>query len=156
MVPELDEKLRKQCLHLLYKMCKDLKMLPNSYILQQGSLSVGATRSHGGFAYVSTGDYLGHRVAIKRLRFRAGDLPNRVFKVLEPPPTSYFTKVYFANSGFVKKSLSGSVFLIPMSCLCWEFHFPQILTPSSWSPLGYKMGMRWNTPGPIQSQIVWS
>ena len=85
-------------------MCKECKMLPTSYTLQQGSLCVGALRSYGGFADISTGDYLGRRVAIKRLRFWVRDVPNGVLKVLKFPPTSYFTMIHFANSGFVKKS----------------------------------------------------
>ena len=85
-VPELDEKLRKQCLHLLYKICKDRKMLPASYILQQGSLYASATHIRGGFADVGTGDYLGHRVAIKHLKLWAKDAPDKVFKVLGSSP----------------------------------------------------------------------
>ena len=82
MVPELDEELRKQCLHLLYKMCKDCKTLPTSYIVQKGALSVGDLHYSGGFADVGTGDYMGRRVAIKHLRFCTKDGPDGVFKVL--------------------------------------------------------------------------
>ena len=85
-------------------MCKDSKALPASYTLRQGPLRVGAIRSYGGFADVSTGDYLGHSVAIKRLRLWAEDVPNKVFKVLVPSPTSYLTVVHLTNSGFVGKS----------------------------------------------------
>ena len=143
-------------MHLLYKLCKDCKKLPTSYTLQQGSLSVGAIRSYGGFADVNIGDYLGSRVAIKRLRFWAEDVPNRVFKVLESLPTLHFTVIHFANSGFVRKSSSGSVFPILTSCRCWGFRSPRASTLSSWSPLGCKMGTLWSTPGPTQAQTVCS
>ena len=103
-VPELDEELRKQCLHLLYKMSKDCKLLPTSYTLPQGSLSVGDVHRCGGFADVSTGDYLGRRVAVKCLRFWAKGGPDGVYKVLESSPIWYFTVIHFANSGFVGKS----------------------------------------------------
>ena len=85
-------------------MCKDSKTLPTSYILQQGSLCVVALRSHGGFADVGKGDYLGRCVAVKHLKFWAHDSSDRIFKVLESPPIWYFTVIHFANSGFVGKS----------------------------------------------------
>ena len=102
-VPELDEELRKQCLHLLYKVCKDCKTLPASYTLQEGSLSVGDIHFYGGFADVSIGDYLRRRVAVKCLRFWTKDGPEGVFKVLQSSLIWYFTVIYFANSGFVEK-----------------------------------------------------
>jgi len=82
-LPELDERLRRQCFHLLYKICKACEMLPGSYLLQQGSITVGKIRRCGGFADVSEGVYLGHRVAIKHLRFGTEDTFNKVFKVLK-------------------------------------------------------------------------
>ena len=103
MIPELDEELRKQCLHLLYKMCKDCKILPTSYTLREGSLSVGDIHYYGGFSDVSIGDYLRHRVAVKDLRVWTKDGPDGVFKVLESPSIWYFTGIHFANSCFVGK-----------------------------------------------------
>lgn len=81
-IPELDEKLRKQCLHLLYKICKTCEMLPTTYLLQQDFICVGNIRYYGGFADVSEGEYLGRRVVIKHLRIRTQDLSNKIFKVL--------------------------------------------------------------------------
>ena len=81
-LPELDEKLRKQCLHLLYKICKACEMLPTSYILQQEFTYIGNIHYYGGFADVSKGEYLGRHVAIKHLRIRTQDLSNNIFKVL--------------------------------------------------------------------------
>jgi hypothetical protein len=79
-LPELDGNLRKQCLHLLYKLCKASELLPASYVLQQEPTRVGNIHSYGGFADVSEGEYLGRRVAIKRLRFGTTDA---TFKVPE-------------------------------------------------------------------------
>jgi len=81
-LPELDERLRKQCLHLLSKICKACEMLPASYILQQEPTRVDNIRCYGGFADVSEGEYLGRRVAIKSLRFGTKD---KIFKVLGVP-----------------------------------------------------------------------
>ena len=81
-LPELDEKLRKQCLHLLYKICKTCEMLPATYLLQQDFICVGNVRYCGGFADVSEGEYLGCRVAVKHLRIGTQDLSNKIFKVL--------------------------------------------------------------------------
>ena len=139
-VPELDEELRKQCLHLLYKMCKDCKMLPASYGLQQGSLSVDDICYSGGFADVSAGRYLRRRVAVKRLRFWTKNGPDGFFKVFKFLHIWYFTVIHFEISGFVGRSSSGSASLIPTSCHCWEFHSPWIHTPSAWSPPGCEMG----------------
>ena len=82
-LPELEEKLRKQCLHLLSKICKTCEMLPASYILQQEPMRVDNVRRYGGFADVSEGEYLGRRVAVKYLRFGTKDAFNKIFKVFE-------------------------------------------------------------------------
>lgn len=97
-LPELEEKLRKQCLHLLYKVCKACEMLPASYILQQEFTCVGNVHYYGGFADVNKGEYLGRRVAIKHLRIRTKDLSNRIFKVLKfrPTGTSSFLSSHIA------------------------------------------------------------
>ena len=80
-LPELDEKLRKQCLHLLYKICKACGMLPASYILRQEFIRVGNVQYYGGFADVIEGQYLGRRVAIKHLRIGTKVASDRIFKV---------------------------------------------------------------------------
>ena len=80
-LPELVGNLRKQCLHLLYKVCKACELLPTSYVLWQAFMRVGKVRCCSGFVDVSEGEYLGHRVAIKHLRFRMEDAFNKVFKV---------------------------------------------------------------------------
>ena len=80
-LPELDEKLRKQCLHLLYKICKAREMLPTSYVLQQEFTCISGVHYYGGFADVSEGEYLGCRVAIKHLRIGTKDPSNKIFKV---------------------------------------------------------------------------
>ena len=82
-LPELDEKLRKQYLHLLYKICKTCETLPASYLLRQECISIGSVRYYGGFADVSEGQYLGRRVAIKHLRTGMKDASNTIFKVLK-------------------------------------------------------------------------
>ena len=82
--PELDEKLRRQCLHLLYKICKSREMLPASYLLQQESICVTSNIDYcGGFADVREGEYMGRRVAVKQLRIKTKEVPNMVFKVLK-------------------------------------------------------------------------
>lgn len=80
---ELDGNLRRQCLHLLYKICKTCELLPASYVLRQELMYVGNVRCCGGFADVSEGEYLGRRVAIKHLRFGTEDALNKVFKVFK-------------------------------------------------------------------------
>ena len=80
-LPELVGNLRKQCLHLLYKVCKACELLPTSYVLRQAFMRVGKVRCCSGFADVSEGEYLGRRVAIKHLRFGTEDAFNKVFKV---------------------------------------------------------------------------
>ena len=80
-LPELDEKLRKQCLHLLYKICKAREMLPTSYVLQQEFTCISGVHYYSGFADVSEGEYLGNRVAVKHLRFRTDESFNKIFKV---------------------------------------------------------------------------
>jgi len=79
--PELNGNLRKQCLHLLYKVCKACKLLPSSYVLRKELTCLGDIRSYGGFADVSEGEYLGRRVAIKNLRFGMRDALDNIFKV---------------------------------------------------------------------------
>ena len=82
-LPELNgnSKLRKQCLHLLYKVCKTCELLPTPYLLRQELIRVGNISCSGGFADVSDGEYLGHRVAIKHLKLRENEVSNKVFKV---------------------------------------------------------------------------
>ena len=79
--PYLDGNLQKQCLHLLYKLCKTCELLPASYVLQQELLRIGDVHCYGGFADVGEGEYLGRRVAIKHLRFGTKDAFNKIFKV---------------------------------------------------------------------------
>ena len=81
-LPELDGNLRGQCLHLLYKVCKACELLPTSYVLQQEFINVGNVHCYGGFADVTEGEYLGHRVAIKHLRFGTRDAFSKIYKVL--------------------------------------------------------------------------
>ena len=102
-LPELDEKLRKQCLHLLYKICKAREMLPASYIVQQEFIRANNVHSCGGFADVSEGVYLGRRVAIKHLRTGTKDASKRIFKVLELLPNRYLVVTQFTLSGFAGK-----------------------------------------------------
>jgi len=78
----MDGDLRKQCLHLLYKLCKAAELLPASYVLQQEHIRVGDAHRFGGFADVVEGEYMGCRVAIKHLRFGTKDPFNKIFKVL--------------------------------------------------------------------------
>ena len=82
-LPKLDGnlRLRKQCLHLLYKVCKACELLPTSYILRQELIRVGNIRCSGGFADVNEGEYLGQPMAIKQLKFWTNDAPNNIFKV---------------------------------------------------------------------------
>ena len=80
-LPELDEKLRKQCLHLLYKICKAHGMLPTSYIIQPELIHLGEFGWSGGFADVSKGEYRGYPVAIKHLRIGTSDEFKKIFKV---------------------------------------------------------------------------
>lgn len=85
-LPDLDDDLRKQCLHLLYKLCKPHELLPASYVLQQEHIRVGNALRFGGSADVVEGEYLGRRVAIKHLRFGAKDALNMIFKVFQVIP----------------------------------------------------------------------
>jgi len=80
-LPELDDKLRGQCIHVLYKICRASQLLPSSHILREELICVGDIRSYGGFADVSEGEYLGRHVAIKNLKFRTGDALGEIFKV---------------------------------------------------------------------------
>ena len=81
--PELEGNLRKQCLHLLYKVCNASGLLPASYVLREELICVGNTRRSGGSADVSEGEYMGRRVAVKCLRLGMNDAFNKLFKVLE-------------------------------------------------------------------------
>ena len=83
-LPELDGNLRRQCLHLLYKICKASELLPASYVLREERICVGNIRRYGGFADVSEGEYFGRRVAVKHLRFGTEEAFNKNFKVLKP------------------------------------------------------------------------
>jgi len=100
--PELNGNLRKQCLHLLYKICRTCELLPASYVLRKELICVGDIHSYGGFADVSEGEYLGRRVAIKNLRFGTRDAIDNIFKVprLCPPR---FTIAQSVHSGFAEK-----------------------------------------------------
>jgi len=102
-LPELDERLRRQCLHLLSKICKACETLPASYILQRELKCVDNIRCYGGFADVSEGEYLGRRVAIKHLRFGTGDAFNGIFKVPNLRPTGWPIVTQFACSGSAGK-----------------------------------------------------
>ena len=135
-LPGLNGKLRKQCLHLLYKICKDREMLPTSYLLQQESLHADSLHRRGGFADVSEGGYLGRRVAIKVLRFGTKDASNSIFKVPNSSATGYFITVHFVNSNSVGKSLFGKSYLIQTSCHCWGCHSLRAPIPSTWPLLG--------------------
>ena len=86
-LPGLGGNLRKQCLHLLYKICKASELLPASYVLREELICVGNIRRYGGFADVSEGKYLGRRVAIKHLRFGTEETFDKIFKVLESQST---------------------------------------------------------------------
>ena len=103
-LPGLNEKLRNQCLHLLYKICKAREMLPTRYLLQQESIHADSLHRCGGFADVSKGEYLDRRVAIKDLRFGTKDGSSRIFKVLNSSNAGYFTTIYFVNSNSVGRS----------------------------------------------------
>lgn len=78
--PELEGNLRKQCLHLLYKVCNASGLLPASYVLREELICVGNTCRSDGFADVSEGEYLGRRVAVEHLRFGTND---KLFEILE-------------------------------------------------------------------------
>ena len=101
-LPELDQRLRKQCLHLLYKLCKACEMLPASYTIRQELIRVGNIHYCGGFADVSEGEYLERRVAIKHLRFATKDAFNNIFKVIRqwlssPPSLTLYVAVLPGN-----------------------------------------------------------
>ena len=76
----LDDRLRQRCLLLLSKICKAQRIIPTSYILRQELIRVGRGLYHGMFTEVSSGEYLGFPVAIKRLKVNEGD-PDSTFKV---------------------------------------------------------------------------
>ena len=67
-------------MRLLSKICKAHRIIPASYVLRRDLIRVGEVFCHSGFADVSDGEYLGFRVAIKRLRMNEGD-SDRCFKV---------------------------------------------------------------------------
>jgi len=102
-LPELNGNLRKQYLHLLYKVCKACELLPASYVLpKELVIYVGGIPSCGGFADVSEGEYLGRRVAIKHLRFGTKDKLDKIFKVPRLYPR-WPIVAHFAHSGFAGK-----------------------------------------------------
>ena len=100
---ELDGNLRTQCLHLLYKVCKTCELLPASYLLREELISIGNIHCYGGFADISEGKYLGHRVAIKHLRFGAKDAFNKIFKVPKFEPARQPIVAQLSHSGSVGK-----------------------------------------------------
>ena len=55
-------------------------IIPASYILQKELICFGSIFHHGGLTEVSSGEYLGSPVAIKRLKMNEGD-PDSIFKV---------------------------------------------------------------------------
>ena len=132
----LDDKRRQRSLLLLSKICKARNILPSSYLLKQKFIHVGRASYHGGFAEVSNGEYLGNPVAIKSLNMNEED-SGRTFKVpsinfiCHPCPTF--------SSGYVERSLVGSICLIRTSCRCWEFPCPQTPSTSVSSPNGCPM-----------------
>ena len=70
-------------------------IIPSSYILQEGSISIGEARFEGGSAVVSDGRYEGRIVAIKGLKMNDGDF-NKIFKVFSIDAASS------CRSGFAK------------------------------------------------------
>ena len=67
---------------LLSKICRAHSIIPTSYVLRRELICVGRVQYHGGFADISSGEYLGFPVAVKRLKMNEGD-SDRTFKV--PP-----------------------------------------------------------------------
>ncbi|KAF9647235.1 kinase-like protein, partial [Thelephora ganbajun] len=76
-----DDKLRRRCLRLISKICKARKIIPSSYILRQELVRITQYYHRGGFGDVSSGEYLGCPVAIKRLRMNERD-SDKIFKRL--------------------------------------------------------------------------
>ena len=103
-LPDLEGDLRKQCLYLLYKLCKTCELLPASYVLQQDHIRVGEVHRYGGFADVGEGEYLGRRVAVKHLRFCTKDASDKIFKVFRSQPTRCLLVTQSVRSGFAGKS----------------------------------------------------
>jgi len=64
----LDDKLRQRSLLLLSKICKAHRIIPTSYVLQPEFICAGRVFHYGGATEVSSGEYLGFPVAIKRLK----------------------------------------------------------------------------------------
>ena len=69
-------------------MCSAHRILPASYTLKQEPVPVGTERCRGRFADVSNGEYLGSRVAIKRLNMDGEDTCKK-FKVIITNSTHY-------------------------------------------------------------------
>jgi len=115
-------------------------MLPASYLLLQGSITVGKIRRCGGFADVSEGEYLGRRVAIKHLRFGTEDAFNKIFKVVKLQLTQLFIVAQLARSDFAVRLSGGSACLTQTSCHCWGSLSPRIPIISVSSPTGCEMG----------------
>jgi len=82
--PDEDKKLWRQSMGFLYKMCRSHMVLPTSYTLQAGDLSVDdAVFAKGGYGKVSKGTYQGALVAVKDIGFEEGVQPDPVrFKAL--------------------------------------------------------------------------
>ena len=76
----LKDKLLQRCLRLLSKICEAHRIVPSSYILQEGLIHIRRVWRHGGSADVWDGEYLGCPVAVKRLKVNEFN-PDSVFKV---------------------------------------------------------------------------
>ena len=76
----LKDKLLQRCLRLLSKICKAHRIMPSSYILQDGLIHVRRVYRHGGSANVWDGEYLGRPVAVKCLKVNEIN-SDSVFKV---------------------------------------------------------------------------
>ena len=75
----LKDKLLQRCLRLLSKICKAHRIMPSSYILQEGLIHVRRVYRDGGSANVWDGEYLGRPVAVKCLKVNESN-PDNVFK----------------------------------------------------------------------------
>lgn len=104
----LDDKLRQRCLRLLSKICKANMIMPIRYTLPRELIHVGRFSCHGGSADVSDGEYIGHFVAIKRLKMDESN-PGATFKVcmfdqprayatLSPPPRACVERSSIGNA----------------------------------------------------------
>ena len=83
-------------MRLLSKICKTHRIVPASYVLQQELTRVGVACNRGGFAEVSDGEYLGSRVAIKRLKTNEWDT-DESFKVLSISPRNTIDRSAFTQ-----------------------------------------------------------